>query len=160
MISLRASVRRGGRRQGIAAEQLVPGDIVLLEPGDRVPADLRLIRARGLLVEEAVLTGESVAVEKAEGPVAPEAALGDRLSMAFSGTMIAAGQGIGVVVATGTTTEIGRISTLMGEVQQLTTPLLRQINNFGRRFTWTAITVAALLFAFAVLAAVLPGRKR
>ncbi|MBW7851525.1 MAG: cation-transporting P-type ATPase [Rhodospirillales bacterium] len=152
MISLRASVRRGGRRQGIAAEQLVPGDIVLLEPGDRVPADLRLIRARGLLVEEAVLTGESVAVEKAEGPVAPEAALGDRLSMAFSGTMIAAGQGIGVVVATGTTTEIGRISTLMGEVQQLTTPLLRQINNFGRRFTWTAITVAALLFAFAVLA--------
>ena len=101
MIAPRASVRRDGRRRSIAVAELVPGDIVLLEAGDRVPADLRLLRARGLLIDEAVLTGESVAVEKQEVPVAPDAALGDRLCMAFSGTLVAAGQGTGVVVVTG-----------------------------------------------------------
>ena len=151
MISPRAHVLRDGERRSIAVADLVPGDIVLLEAGDRVPADLRLLRARGMLIDEAILTGESVASEKHESPVPPAAALGDRTSMAFSGTMVAAGQGTGVVVATGVGTEIGRVSTLLGEVQQLTTPLLRQINRFGRRFTWIAIGSAALLFAFAVL---------
>src|SRR5690606_32914368 len=97
------------------------------------------------------LTGESVAAEKLDAPVAANAALGDRSGMAYSGTLVAAGQGMGVVVATGSATEIGRISTLIGSVQALTTPLLRQINNFGRRFTWVAIAGAAALFAFAVL---------
>jgi magnesium-transporting ATPase (P-type) len=150
MISPRANVLRGGRRGGIAVAELVPGDIVLLEAGDRVPADLRLVRARGLLIEEAILTGESVAAEKGEEAVPADTPLGDRRSMAFSGTMVAAGQGIGVAVATGVRTEIGKISTLLGGVHELTTPLLRQIDRFGQRFTWVAISGAALLFLFAV----------
>jgi magnesium-transporting ATPase (P-type) len=151
MISPRGNVLRNGRRENVAVADIVPGDIVLMEAGDRVPADMRLLRARGLLIDEAVLTGESVASEKDEAPAAADAVLGDRSSMAYSGTMVAAGQGTGVVVATGLGTEIGRISALLGDVQQLTTPLLRQINSFGRRFTWFAMVAAALLFAFAVL---------
>ena len=150
MISPRANVLREGRRESIPVAELVPGDIVLIEAGDRVSADLRLLRARGLLIEEAALTGESVAAEKHEEPVPADAALGDRASMAYSGTMVAAGQGTGVVVATGTSTEIGKISTLISGVQELTTPLLRQINRFGQRFTWVAISGAVLLFLFAV----------
>jgi magnesium-transporting ATPase (P-type) len=151
MISPHASVLRDGRRVSVPVAHLVPGDIVLLEAGDRVPADLRLTRARGLLVDEALLTGESVAAEKQEDPVAPDAALGDRLCMAFSGTLVAAGQGTGVIVATGGATEIGRISALIRGVEPLTTPLLRQIAEFSRRFFWAVITAAALLFAFATL---------
>ena len=150
MVSPRASVLRDGQRESVAVEGLVPGDTVLLEAGDRVPADLRLLRARGLLVDEALLTGESVASEKDAAPVAAEAPLGDRRSMAYSGTLVAAGQATGVVTATGARTEIGRISTLLAGVEQLTTPLLRQIGRFGQVFTWTAFGGAALLFAFAV----------
>jgi len=150
LISPRASVTRNGQRASVPAAELVPGDIVHLEAGDRVPADLRLVRARGLLIDEAVLTGESVAAEKREAPVAADAALGDRVSMAFSGTMVAAGQGLGTVVTTGQRTEIGRISTMVRSVETLTTPLLRQINDFGRRFTWVAVTGAVLLFLFAI----------
>ncbi|WP_072395612.1 cation-transporting P-type ATPase [Hyphomicrobium sp. CS1GBMeth3] len=151
MISPHTHVLRNGERVSIPVAELVPGDVTLLEAGDRVPADVRLLRARGMLIEEAILTGESVASEKHESPVPVAAALGDRSSMAFSGTMVASGQGAGVVVATGLATEIGHVSRLLGEVQQLTTPLLRQINDFGRRFTWIAICTAALLFTFAVL---------
>jgi magnesium-transporting ATPase (P-type) len=151
MISPHANVLRGGRRMSIPVAEVVPGDVAIIEAGDRVPADLRLIRARGLLIDEAMLTGESVASEKEDAPVAAEAPLGDRLCMAFSGTLVAAGQGTGVVVATGPHTEIGRINTLIAGVEQLTTPLLRQINLFGRRFTWVAISAAVLLFAFATL---------
>ncbi|MGD9538956.1 MAG: cation-transporting P-type ATPase [Alphaproteobacteria bacterium] len=151
MISPRASVWRDGRRTSVPVAEIVPGDLVIVEAGDRVPADLRLIRARGLLIDEAMLTGESVAAEKQEDSVAKDAPLGDRLCMAFSGTLVAAGQGTGVVVATGMRTEIGRISALIEGVEQLTTPLLRQINRFGQRFTWVAISAAVLLFVFATL---------
>ncbi len=152
MISPRANVLRDGRRMSIPVGDVVPGDVVLIEAGDRVPADLRLIRARGLLIDEAMLTGESVASEKDDAPVAADAPLGDRICLAFSGTLVAAGQGIGVVVATGARTEIGHINALIEGVELLTTPLLRQINRFGQRFTWVAISAAVLLFAFATLA--------
>ncbi|MBI1182170.1 MAG: HAD-IC family P-type ATPase, partial [Alphaproteobacteria bacterium] len=152
MISPQASVLRGDRRMTVPAEELVPGDIVLLDPGDKVPADLRLIRSRSLSVDEAILTGESVAVEKAVGAVAADAALGDRRCMAFSGTMVAAGQATGVVVATGSVTELGRIGALLQGVDTLTTPLLRQMNRFGRQFAMAILAVAALVFALAVLA--------
>ena len=151
MVSPRANLLRKGRRQSVPAEELVPGDIVLLEAGDRVPADIRLLRARGLRVDEALLTGESVAAEKDAAPVPAKAALGDRHSMAYSGTLVAAGQATGVVVATGARGEIGRISSLLAGVEQLTTPLLRQIDRFGQRFTWIALAGAVILFAFAVL---------
>ena len=151
MIAPRASVLRGGARMTLPASGLVPGDVVLIEAGDQVPADLRLIRTRSLLVDEAILTGESVAAQKREDAVDTDAQLGDRVSMAYSGTLVVAGQGTGVVVATGKATEIGRISTLIGEVETLTTPLLRQINQFGSRFTGVAIAAAVALFAFATL---------
>ena len=150
MLTPMASLVRGGRRLTLEAETLVPGDLVLLEAGDRVPADLRLVRARSLRVDEAVLTGESVAAEKSALPVAAEVPLGDRSSMAFSGTLVAAGQGAGVVVATGSGTELGRISTLLGTVETLTTPLVRQMNEFGRRLTAVIFVAAALILAFAV----------
>nr|WP_170984448.1 cation-transporting P-type ATPase [Rhodoligotrophos defluvii] len=152
MLAPQASVVRGGPRLTVAAEELVPGDLVLLEAGDRVPADLRLIRSRNLRIEEAALTGESVPVEKAPVPVAADAPLGDRSSMAFSGTLVAAGSGAGVVVGTGTATEIGRVSALVGTVEKLTTPLLRQMDTFARRLTAVILGGAAAVFAFAVLA--------
>lgn len=150
LVSPHAHLLRDGHRVSLPASTVVPGDIVLLEGGDRVPADLRLIDTHSLLIEEAILTGESVAAEKQETPVPVDSALGDRRSMAYSGTLVAAGQGTGVVVATGANTEIGRISTLLGGVEPMTTPLLRQINRFGRQITWIAIAAAAALFVFAV----------
>lgn len=146
-----ARVLRDGRRRIVPVQELVPGDMVLLEAGDRVPADLRLMRARGMLIDEAILTGESVASEKTDGPATLSAALGDRHCMAWSGTLVATGQGSGVVVATGARSEIGQISSLLGSVEVLTTPLLRQINAFGRRFTAFAITAAAVLLLFAIV---------
>ncbi|MDF2620414.1 MAG: ATPase, P-type (transporting), superfamily, subfamily [Xanthobacteraceae bacterium] len=150
MIAPHANVLRGSQRVSVHARDLVPGDIVLLEPGDRVPADTRLMRARGMLVDEAILTGESVASAKREEPAPAEAPLGDRHSMAFSGTTVATGQGAGIVVSTGPRTEIGRIGKLIAEVEPLATPLLRQVDAFAKRFTWLAIGGAAALFLFAV----------
>jgi magnesium-transporting ATPase (P-type) len=150
LVSPHAHVLRGRRRVSIPVTDIVPGDIVVLEAGDRVPADVRLVSAHSLLVEEAMLTGESVSAEKQVPPVLADDALGDRRSMAYSGTLVAAGQAMGVVVATGADTEIGRISTLLRDVQPMTTPLLRQINRFGTQVTWIAIAVAAALFVFAV----------
>ncbi|BAK67248.1 cation transport ATPase [Sphingobium sp. SYK-6] len=151
LIAPHALTLRDGVRTQVGVRDLVPGDIVLLEAGDRVPADMRLLRARGLLVDEAALTGESVAAEKHEGTVEADAPLGDRSNMTFSGTLVAAGQGTGVVVETGIGTEIGRISKLLQSVEELTTPLLRQIEHFARHFTAVVLVAAVLLFAFAVL---------
>ncbi len=150
MAAPHASVLRDGRRRSLPAHEIVPGDVVVLEAGDRVPADLRLVRARGLTIDEAVLTGESVPAEKTEAPVAADAPLGDRVSMAFSGTLVAAGQGAGVVVATGEKTEIGRISALIGAVRELTTPLIRQIDRLGRGLSAAIIGVSVGVFLFAV----------
>ncbi|MCX7645716.1 MAG: HAD-IC family P-type ATPase [Rhodobacteraceae bacterium] len=150
MIAPGASVLRGGQRMSVPAAELVPGDIVMLEAGDRVPADLRLLHTRGLLIDEAILTGESVAAAKSAAATGKAASLGDRRCMAYSGTIVMAGQGRGVVTATGSRTEIGRISALLGEVPSLTTPLLRRINAFGRGFTAFAVVLSALLLAFAV----------
>lgn len=152
MIAPHAIVLRDGARQVVAVQRLVPGDIVMLEPGDRVPADLRLLRARGATMDEASLTGESLPVEKQEGPVGAVAGIADRRSMAFSGTLVATGQATGVVAETGTGTQIGRISHMLQSVETVSTPLLRQIDGFARSFTWVVLAGAALLFAFAVLA--------
>jgi magnesium-transporting ATPase (P-type) len=151
MIDPRASVLRGGHRTTVAADDIVPGDVVLLEAGDRVPADLRLVKARSLRVDESVLTGESVPIDKGTDPVAPGAALGDRLSMAFTGTFVTAGQGTGVVVATATGTELGRISGLIGSVAPLATPLVRQMDRFARQVTLAVLGVSGLVFAYATL---------
>ncbi len=150
MLAPRAVVLRDGRRQTISAGAIVPGDIVVLEPGDRVPADLRLFTARGLRIEEAVLTGESLAVDKGIDPVAAHAALGDRSNSAFSGTLVTAGQGRGVVLATGVDTQIGRISTLVGAVDAVVTPLTRQMGQFARWLTGFVLVLAALILGLGV----------
>ncbi|MFW5910251.1 MAG: HAD-IC family P-type ATPase, partial [Thiohalospira sp.] len=148
MLSPKALVLRDGQRRTVPAEELVPGDLVFLQAGDKVPADLRLLRAHNMRVNEAMLTGESVAVDKRVEPVAPDADLGDRASLAFSGTLVAFGQGRGVVVATGSATQIGRISTLLEEVETLTTPLLRDIGVFGRWLSGAILVLAGATFAF------------
>ncbi|MDN2580660.1 cation-transporting P-type ATPase [Aquibium sp. ELW1220] len=150
MIDPHASVLRGGRRMTIAADDVVPGDLVLLEAGDRVPADLRLVKARNLRIDEAILTGESVPTEKATRPAALNASLGDRTSMAFSGTFVAAGQGTGIAVATGAASELGRISSMIGAVEQLATPLVRQMNQFARQVTMAVLAASVLVFAYAL----------
>ncbi|UBQ43011.1 HAD-IC family P-type ATPase [Comamonas thiooxydans] len=150
MVSSRANVLRDGLRMAVPAEELVAGDCVLLEAGDRVPADLRLLRASSLKLDEAMLTGESVAVDKSADPVVVDAALGDRFSMAYSGTLVAAGQGLGVVVATGPRTELGQISTMLGSVQTLATPLTRLMDRFARQLTVTILSLSALMFCFAL----------
>ncbi|WP_395769778.1 cation-transporting P-type ATPase [Arenimonas sp.] len=148
MLAPHAHVIRDGLRFSIDAAELVPGDIVLLEAGDKVPADLRLLTAHGLSLQEAILTGESVPVEKQIKAVAADAALGDRFCMAFSGTLVTSGQGKGVVVATGSDTEIGRISRLLAGVETLTTPLVKQMDVFARRLTAVVLMMAVLLLVY------------
>lgn len=150
MLSLHATVTRAGERHEIPAEELVPGDIVHLASGDRVPADLRLIDIKNLQVMEAALTGESLAVDKQVDPVETDAALGDRTSMAWSGTLVTHGQGTGMVVATGTATELGRISTLLATVEKLTTPLLKLMARFGQWLAGVILLLSALIFGFGV----------
>ncbi len=151
MLAPRASVLRDGVRQTVDGQAIVPGDLVLLEAGDKVPADLRLLRVHGLQIQEAILTGESIAVEKRTEPVAAAAALGDRLCMAYSGTTVSGGQGLGVVVATGARTEIGRISGLLVGVEALTTPLVEQMAVFAKWLTLFILVVAGGLLGFGYL---------
>ena len=151
MLSPNAMVVRDGRQVTIPAEELVPGDIVFLQSGDKVPADLRLFRIKGLQIQEAALTGESMAVEKITDAVVQEAVIGDRRCMAYSGTLVTHGQGSGVVVATGAQTELGHISTLVADVESVTTPLLRQMAQFGRWLTLAILVIAVANFVFGVL---------
>ncbi len=148
MLSAEARAVRGGETRLIAAEELVPGDVVLLELGDRVPADLRLVEVKNLRTEEAALTGESVPIDKTTGAVGERATVGDREGMAFSGTLVSSGRGKGIVVATGSSTELGRINQLMEGVSALDTPLLRQIKKFGYAITGVIAVVAVVVFAY------------
>ncbi|MBI1907128.1 MAG: HAD-IC family P-type ATPase [Rhodocyclales bacterium] len=152
MLASRATVLRDGERHEIDATTLVPGDLVLLESGTRVPADLRLLRVKNLRINEAALTGESVPVDKAIAPVAAATAIGERHCMAYSGTVVSTGQAHGLVVATGQTTEIGRIGALVGEVRTLATPLTRRLDQFARRITAFILVLGALtlLYGYAV----------
>jgi len=151
MLAPRAVVIRAGETIEAPAEALVPGDIVKLRSGDKVPADLRLLQTRSLQLDEAALTGESLPVEKAPEPVAADASLGDRTSMAYAGTLVTSGRGLGVAVATGAKTEIGLISTMVSDVEKLTTPLLRQLAIFGQRLSVVILLLAAVTFAFGLL---------
>jgi len=151
MIAPQATVLRDGHRQTIEAARIAPGDLVLLEAGDRVPADLRLLRVNRLRIDEAILTGESVPADKQIEAVASAAAAADQLDMAFSGTLVVAGMGVGIAVATGRRTQIGHISTLLQQVENLETPLLRQMNQLGRQLTWVILAVSVAIFGVALL---------
>ena len=148
MLSADARTLRGGETRMIPAEELVPGDIVLLESGDKIPADLRLAEVKNLRTEEAALTGESVPAEKITDPVPEKSTVGDRECMAFSGTMVVSGRASGVVVATGSETELGKINQLLASVSALETPLLRQIKNLGHMITGVVAVVAVAVFAY------------
>ena len=142
-----AHVLRDGTRQTIAADQLVPGDVVILEAGNYVPADVRLIEAVNLRVEEAALTGESVPVQKdASARLESDIPLGDRKNTAFMGTLINYGRGKGVVVNTGMRTQIGMIAEMLQSVQQEPTPLQRRLDQLGRTLGWAALAVCGLVF--------------
>src|SRR5499433_3446384 len=156
MLSAEARTLRGGVTRMIPAEQLVPGDVVLLESGDKIPADLRLSDVKNLRTEEAALTGESVPAEKSSDPVSANATVGDRDSMAFSGTMVVSGRATGVVVATGSETELGRINQMLAAVSALETPLLRQIKKFGYAITAAVGIVGVLVFAYGKWVAGIP----
>ena len=151
LLSPHAVVLRDVRQHDIDAADLVPGDIVLLASGDSIPADVRLLQARNLRVDESALTGESVPVDKETSPVAADASIGDRLCMGYAGTLVTQGQARAVVVATGAATEIGRIGRMLASVEEGTTPLLEKMAVFGRRLTLVILGVAALLFLFGTL---------
>ncbi|MBE7699161.1 HAD-IC family P-type ATPase [Oerskovia sp. Sa1BUA8] len=145
MLSVHAQVRRDGAWTQIDADDLVPGDVVRVRSGDRVPADLRLLTGVNLRVDESALTGESVPAAKSVDEVPADAGVGDRSSMLFSGTLVAAGTGTGVVVETGGTTEIGRIQTLIAEVPSLETPLSRTLDAFGKKLAVLILVMAVVM---------------
>lgn len=150
MIPTAATVLRGGQALAISAVDLVPGDVVTLQSGDKIPADLRLLRVKNLLVEEAALTGESLPVAKRAEPVAADAPLGDRLGMAYSGTLVVQGTATGVVVAIGGATELGRINALLNQTRQLETPLTRQLAKVSSGITVAVLAVVAVLIGFGI----------
>src|SRR5574340_127425 len=147
MLSPRATVIRDGQRREIDAAELVPGDRVVLASGDRVPADLRLVAVNELRIDEAALTGESLPAEKSEESAAVDAAVGDRHGMAYSGTLVVWGQASGIVVATAAATELGQINRMLAGIRSLTTPLLQQVERFGRALAVAIVGVSAATFA-------------
>ncbi|ACZ30670.1 ATPase, P-type (transporting), HAD superfamily, subfamily IC [Xylanimonas cellulosilytica DSM 15894] len=159
MLSTRAHALRDGTVSDVDAESLVPGDVVKIRPGDRVPADCRLLESANLQVEESALTGESVAAVKDITPVAADASVGDRTSMLFSGTLVVAGTGTAVVTATATNTEIGRIQTMISEAESLETPLARTLGRFGKQLAWLILGMGAFMMLVGWLVHGLAGRE-
>ncbi|MCG2803602.1 MAG: HAD-IC family P-type ATPase, partial [Cellulomonas sp.] len=145
MLSLDAQVRRDGQWALVDAATLVPGDVVRVRAGDKVPADLRLLSATSLRIEEAALTGESEPSEKAVAPVGLDAGVGDRSCMVFSGTLVATGVGVGVVTGTGARTQIGQIQTMVAGVDHLDTPLTRQLARLGKQLSVLIAVMAATM---------------
>jgi len=140
-----STVRRGGSVRLVPASQLVPGDIVILDSGDILSADVRLLSGSRLQADESPLTGESLPIDKAVQPVADDAALAERFSMLFKGTAVTRGSGEAVVVATGTATELGQIASLVGEAEPETTPLEKRLDRLGRRLIGLTLAIAALV---------------
>jgi magnesium-transporting ATPase (P-type) len=151
LVKIRSTVVRDGQSRVVEAAELVPGDLVVLQSGDRVPADLRIIRRRELQIDESMLTGESFPVSKETAALPEDTVLADRKNMAFSGTLVTFGQGTGVVTATGNATELGNISSLIESAPSLTTPLLRQIGRFSVWLSWVIVGFAIIIFAISLL---------
>jgi cation-transporting ATPase F len=150
-LAVQATVIRGGHKEQILAEEVVPGDLVLLEAGDKVPADLRLLRSRELRIDESALTGESTPAEKSVEPLAEETVLGDRANMAYSGSLTVHGSAAGIATATGDRTEIGRVSELTASADPLATPLTRKIERFSHLLLMVILSLAALTMAAGLL---------
>lgn len=150
MVITETSVRREGIKKRVSSEDLVPGDVVLLQSGDKVPADLRLFRVRNLQVDESPLTGESVPVEKHADPLSADTGLAERKNQAFAGTLVTYGQAEGVVWATGDQTETGRIATLIADADDMSTPLTRKIAHFSKVLLFAILALSAMTFAVGV----------
>ena len=136
----------------IPARELVRGDIVLIEAGSRIPADLRLLESHVLHIDESALTGESQPVEKDSSSLAqPDTALGDRLNMAYSGTTVTAGRGMGMVVAVGLQTEMGHVAGLVQQGERQMTPLQAGLEKMGRKLVWIALGITAIVFVQGLL---------
>ncbi len=155
MLKVYARVRRGGGETTVPSDALVPGDIVLLESGNRVPADIRILRSQNLAVDESLLTGESHAVRKSEERSAPDAPVADRTSMLYAGSTVMSGRSTGVVVATGIATEIGRIAETTSASEMGKPPLIIRMEEFSRKIS-IAVLAAAGLLAAVVLAQGMP----
>lgn len=148
MLSPMAKVIRNHKKTTILASELVPGDIIIIERGDKIPADLRILETRGLQIQESILTGEAHAVEKTTVAVKLVAPLAERFTLAYSGTLVTHGSGLGVVVATGLNTEIGKVSEMLKSVDVPTTPLQQQMNRFGYWLTAAILLLGAITFMF------------
>ena len=146
-----ATVVRDGQRIRLPADELVPGDVVILQSGDKIPADMRLTYSRDLRVDESALTGESLPVEKVTGPLPEGTVLADRINMAYASTLATAGQGAGLVVMTGDATEVGRISNLISQTHELQTPLTRKIAEFSRLLLYIILGLAVITVAIGLL---------
>ncbi|MFG7477168.1 HAD-IC family P-type ATPase, partial [Enterobacter hormaechei] len=151
MLSSEARVIRNGNHETIPTTEIVPGDIIVLRAGDRIPADMRLIEAHNLRVEEAILTGESTVVDKHTNPLNGELPLGDRTNLVFSGTTVSAGGGVGVVIATGQETELGHINQMMAGIEKHRTPLLVQMDKLGKAIFAIILAMMAALFVFSLV---------
>lgn len=146
-VTTETTVVREGQTLRIPSRDLVPGDIVLLTSGDKVPADLRLVKVRNLQVDESALTGESVPVEKSVKPLAEDTPLAERINMSYAGSFVTFGQGTGIVIATADATEVGKISQSMERRVSLSTPLTRKFEKFSRTLLYVILTLATLTFA-------------
>ncbi|MEM9949766.1 MAG: HAD-IC family P-type ATPase [Cyanobacteria bacterium P01_D01_bin.36] len=142
-----ATVIRQGEQQQISAVDLVPGDLVRLEAGDKVPADLRLSQINRLRVDESALTGESVPVDKAIAPLSVDIPLGERNNLAFAGTMVTAGRGEGLVIAIGAATETGKVSELIDQGEAITTPLARKLKRSSTQLLYAILSLSVLILA-------------
>ena len=151
MVQTSAKVRRDGHVTSVPSKQLVPGDLVLIEAGDKIPADLRLVAVGELQVDESPLTGESVPVIKDEVVLPAATPVADRRNMVYSGTLVTRGAGEGVVVATGAETELGEIHRLVGTADTLATPLTRKLTWFSKVLTVAILILAAVTFGVGVL---------
>lgn len=156
LLSLQAKVIRDNKEQTIDAKLLVPGDIVVLATGDKIPADMRLLNAHSLHTQEAILTGESFDVRKITHPIAKDTPLAERANMVYSGTLVTSGQGKGIVTATGIHTEIGQISTLLKTVQPPQTPLIKKINRFSQWLAGVIVVLALCVFFYGTYVRHLP----
>jgi Ca2+-transporting ATPase len=151
MVVTEATVRRDGEKLRIPSDEIVPGDIVLVQSGDKVPADLRLFAVRNLQIEEATLTGESVPAEKHADPLPADTILAERGNLAFTGTLVTYGQGEGLVIASGSHTELGRIAGMIDNADALQTPLTRKLEHFSRMVLYAILALAAVTFAIGIV---------
>ena len=150
LLAFRATVIRGGKQKEIDTSLLVPGDLVILEEGIKIPADIRLTEALNLHSNESSLTGESVPVQKISTPLDGSLPIADQRNMVFSSTVVTRGRGLGVVVETGDSTQIGKIATFVAETKKEETPIQKRLAHLGQILGWGTIAVSAFVFIFIV----------